>query len=73
MRPDMLREWRLKNGYTQVTLAQVLRISSNTIARWERGERKIPVFLGITLEALECKQKEAKKGKGTKKTKKESD
>jgi transcriptional regulator with XRE-family HTH domain len=72
MRPDMLREWRLKNGYTQVTLAQALSISSNTIARWERGERKIPVFLGITLKALECERKEEKRVR-EKKTKKESD
>ena len=71
MTPEDLKQWRNKNGYTQVTLAQALESHSMTISQWERGIREIPPFLHLALDALECKGKEVKKGKGTKKTKKE--
>ncbi len=69
MKPEDFQKWRIKHGYTQLTLANVLSVSSNTIARWERGERQIPPFLHLALDALEYKEKEVKKkNKGTKKT-----
>ena len=71
MTPEDLKQWRIRNGYTQVTLAQALKTHSMTISKWERGERGIASFLQLALDALECKKKEVKKGKGTKKTKKE--
>jgi transcriptional regulator with XRE-family HTH domain len=71
MTPEDLKEWRIKNGYTQVTLSEALRTHSMTISQWERGIREIPSFLHLALDALECKKKEVNKSKGTKKTKKE--
>ena len=71
MTPEDLKEWRIKNGYTQVTLSEVLKTHSMTISQWERGIREIPSFLALALKALECEKKEVNKGKGTKKTKKE--
>jgi len=73
MRPEELRQWRTEHGYTQVSLAEILGSHSMTISKWERGEREIPSFLHLALDALECKNKEVRKRKGTKKTKKESD
>jgi DNA-binding transcriptional regulator YiaG len=29
-------------GFTQKDLAQLMGVSANTLARWERGERKMP-------------------------------
>ena len=66
MTPEDLKEWRIKNGYTQVTLSEALRTHSMTISQWERGIREIPSFLHLALDALECKNKEVKKTKGQK-------
>jgi DNA-binding transcriptional regulator YiaG len=66
-----LKQWREKNGYTQVTLARALNVYQETVARWETGVREIPSFLHLALDALECEKKEVNKSKGTKKTKKE--
>jgi DNA-binding XRE family transcriptional regulator len=73
MTPEDLKKWRMEHGYTQVTLAQALESHSMTISQWERGIREIPKFLHLALDALECKNKEVKRGKGTKKMKKERD
>jgi DNA-binding XRE family transcriptional regulator len=69
MTKETLKQWRNENGYTQVTLAKVLNVSHITIARWETGVRKIPSFLHLTLDALECKAKEVKEEKGKRKRK----
>ena len=74
MNPQHLIEWRKRNGYTQVTLAEALGVHPMTVSKWERSvhrKEEIPSFLALALKALECEKKEAKKGKGTKKTKKE--
>ena len=47
-----LKEWRNKHSFTQVALAQALGVYQVTIARWETGVRKIPVFLPLALETL---------------------
>ena len=60
-----LQAWRKKNGYSQSQLAKVLGVTSLTISRWERGDRKIPSFLALTLKCLERKGDELKT-KGTK-------
>jgi transcriptional regulator with XRE-family HTH domain len=73
MTPEHLKKWRTEHGYTQVTLSEALKTHSMTISQWERGIREIPSFLHLALDALECKKKGVKKGKGTKKTKKERD
>jgi transcriptional regulator with XRE-family HTH domain len=51
------RELRLRReglGFTQAQLAAALGVSSNTIARWERGEMKIdnPRMLSLAMAAL---------------------
>jgi transcriptional regulator with XRE-family HTH domain len=71
MTPEDLKKWRTEHGYTQITLSHALRTHSMTISKWERGEREMPSFLHLALYGLECKSKEVKKDKGTKKTKKE--
>lgn len=48
-----LRKWRLKRNLSQEKLARLLDLSSNTIARYERGE--IPVH-----KHLEAKLREVK-------------
>ncbi len=50
-----LRLWRERLSLTQAGLAEILGVSSNTVARWERGERRIrnPVLILQALERLE--------------------
>lgn len=72
MTKDELIEWRQKNGYSQGKLAQALNVDVMTVSRWERGIRKeIPAYLHLALDALVCRDKEVKKAKGSKRTKKE--
>jgi DNA-binding transcriptional regulator YiaG len=72
MNPQDLIEWRKRNEYTQVKLAEALGVHPMTVSKWERSvhRKEIPSFLHLALDALECKAKEVKKVKGTK-TKKE--
>jgi transcriptional regulator with XRE-family HTH domain len=59
MKGAKLRERRLGLGLTQQGLASKLKVSRNTVARWEREEMAIPGFLHLALKTLEC---EAAKG-----------
>ena len=52
MKPSDLLKWRKKNGYSQIKLAKVLGVATNTVYRWEKGMREIPSFLHLTLECL---------------------
>lgn len=52
-----LRERREVLGLTQKALAEKLTVSSNTLARWERGEVTIPSFLDLALKTIECEMK----------------
>jgi len=36
-----LRKIREKLGWTQVEMAKAIRVTPNTVARWERGERSL--------------------------------
>jgi predicted transcriptional regulator len=63
MTPEELKKWRTEHKYTQITLSHALRTHSMTISKWETGARKIPSFLHLALDALECKNKEVKKTK----------
>lgn len=53
MTPDELRRRRETMSLSQSELAAILQVASNTIARWERGERAIPSMLGLALQAIE--------------------
>lgn len=54
-----LRAWRAKMDMTQEDLAAALRTTPTTIARWERGESRIPGHLELALEALEGRAEDA--------------
>lgn len=66
MKGAKLRERRLALGLTQQGLASKLKVSRNTVARWEREEMAIPGFLHLALKTLESEaEKESKNpGKG---------
>lgn len=53
MTKDELKEWREDKGLSQKELAEKLKVASNTISRWELGERKIPEFLDLALKTIE--------------------
>jgi DNA-binding transcriptional regulator YiaG len=48
-----LKQFREKHNLTQEKLAQILKVSTNTVARWERNERRIPEFLNLALKTIE--------------------
>lgn len=52
-----LRKFRENLNLTQEQLAKELKVAANTVARWERGERKIPEFLDLALETVERRLK----------------
>ena len=45
--------WRKSHGLTQTELGKLLGVWYVAVGRWERGERKIPSFLPLAMEALE--------------------
>src|SRR3982074_3563085 len=53
--PSLLRERRIALGLSQRELATALGVMTNTLARWERGERRIgrARMVGIVLDGLE--------------------
>lgn len=61
MKGTKLRERRLALGLTQQGLAGKLKVTRNTVARWERGEMAIPGFLHLALKTLECEAAKANK------------
>lgn len=61
MKGAKLRERRLALGLTQQGLANKLKVSRNTVARWERDEMAIPGFLHLALKTLECEAAKATK------------
>jgi DNA-binding XRE family transcriptional regulator len=71
---EQLKQWRMKNGHTQGTLATALGVHPIAVARWEIGTRKIPSFLYLALRCLELEGGEPmERDRRKKKTKKESD
>ena len=49
--------WREENGFTQLELAQALRVSINTIIHWEREVKpSLPPYLQVQLNALLLKK-----------------
>ena len=48
-----LRAWRKKRYLSQATLAALLGVSTNTVNRWEAGERDFPRFLPLALDQLD--------------------
>jgi transcriptional regulator with XRE-family HTH domain len=62
MKGAKLRERRLALGLTQQALADKLKVTQNTVARWEREEMTMPGFLHLALKWIEW---EAEKGAST--------
>lgn len=58
MEKDELKQFREKLGLTQTDLAKLLKVATNTVSRWELGERKIPEFLDLALKTIERERKE---------------
>jgi DNA-binding XRE family transcriptional regulator len=63
---DQLRRARKRLGLTQAQLGAILKIAPNSVARLERGERKIdgPLELAITLLLENHKNQGGHHGKG---------
>ena len=57
MTPAELKAWRAEQGLSQPALAALLGIHEITLSRWERGEREIPSYLALALEALAARRK----------------
>jgi DNA-binding transcriptional regulator YiaG len=53
MNGQELKAWRQKWQLTQEALAGLLGVHRVTIAKWEAGDRGIPPFMHLALEALE--------------------
>ena len=53
MEPKDFRRKRMSLGLTQVELAEMLDIKSNTISRYETGLLVIPKAIELALEAIE--------------------
>ena len=51
----------MRYSLTQQGLASKLKVSRNTVARWERDEMTIPGFLQLALKTLECEAAKAAK------------
>jgi DNA-binding transcriptional regulator YiaG len=60
MRPEDLRKWRERTGYSQGQLARVLEVDVMTVSRWERGIMQAPSYLKWALTYLELKGEELK-------------
>jgi DNA-binding transcriptional regulator YiaG len=50
-----LKNRRRALGFTQAQLAEALGVMANTVARWERGERRIPSIMPLALETVESR------------------
>ena len=59
-----IKDFREKHNLTQDELAKELMVASNTVARWERGERQIPNHLPLALETVERNQIAKAKAEG---------
>jgi len=60
MKPEDLKQWRLRTGYSQGQLARILEVDVMSVSRWERGLMRIPSYLKWALAYLELKGEELK-------------
>jgi transcriptional regulator with XRE-family HTH domain len=50
---DLLREWRTSRRITQQELADILRVSRQSVGAWEASRADIPPFLHLALESVD--------------------
>lgn len=60
MKPNELKLLRTQLAWTQKNMASELRVDSNTVARWERGEAQIPPSIARLAQLLLDRQTGAK-------------
>jgi transcriptional regulator with XRE-family HTH domain len=51
-----IRSLRVKLGWTQMVLAEAIGVTSNTVARWERGEMRISEPTARLLQKIATEQ-----------------
>ncbi len=56
MEKSELKKRRERLGLTQVSFAETVGISANTVSRYETGTMTIPKYMDLVLEALEARQ-----------------
>ncbi len=56
MEKDELKKRRERLGLTQISFAETIGISANTVSRYETGSMVIPKNMDLILEALEKRQ-----------------
>ena len=56
MEKSELKKRRERLGLTQVSFAEMVGISANTVSRYETGTMTIPKYMDLVLEALEARQ-----------------
>ncbi len=56
MEKSELKKRRERLGLTQVSFAETVGISANTVSRYETGTMIIPKYMDLVLEALEARQ-----------------
>jgi len=56
MEKSELKKRRERLGLTQVSFANTVGISANTVSRYETGTMIIPKYMDLVLEALEARQ-----------------
>jgi len=54
---DEIRALREKMGWTQLALAEAIGVTSNTVARWERGEMAISEPAARLLRKIAAEQR----------------
>jgi transcriptional regulator with XRE-family HTH domain len=54
---DEIRALRGKLGWTQIALAEAVGVTSNTVARWERGEMAISEPAARLLQKIAAEQR----------------
>ncbi len=60
MKGKELRTIRDKLGWTQVEMATALRVTPNTVARWERGERAVSEAMAKLIETVYAGERKKK-------------
>lgn len=52
MTPASFTAWRERLGYNKAEASRRLGCSQNTVAAWETGKAKIPLYIALACQAL---------------------